>query len=66
MIYLIGDGMGLSQIVAAFYANKGLSTLQMKYIGLQQNNALDAFTTDSAPAAAPWPRANVTITAISR
>ena len=48
VIYLIGDGMGLSQIVAAFYANKGLSTLQMKYIGLQQNNALDAFTTDSA------------------
>lgn len=34
--------------MAAFYANKGLSTLQMKYIGLQQNNALDAFTTDSA------------------
>ncbi len=48
VIFLIGDGMGLSQIVAAFYANKGLSTLQMKYIGLQQNNALDAFTTDSA------------------
>lgn len=48
VIYLIGDGMGLSQIVAAFYANKGLSTLQMKYMGLQQNNALDAFTTDSA------------------
>ena len=48
VIYLICDGMGLSQIVAAFYANKGLSTLQMKYIGLQQNNALDAFTTDSA------------------
>ena len=48
VIYLIGDGMGLSQIVAAVYANKGLSTLQMKYIGLQQNNALDAFTTDSA------------------
>ena len=48
VIYLIGDGMGLSQIVAAFYANKGLTTLQMKYMGLQQNNALDAFTTDSA------------------
>ena len=29
VIFLIGDGMGLSQIVAAFYANKGLSTLQM-------------------------------------
>ena len=58
--------MGLSQIVAAFYANKGLSTLQMKYIGLQQNNALDAFTTDSAAGGSAWPRANATITAISR
>ena len=48
VILMIGDGMGLSQIVAAFYANKGLTTLQMKYMGLQQNNALDAFTTDSA------------------
>lgn len=48
VIFLIGDGMGLQQIVAAAYANRGLTTLQMKYIGLQQNNALDAFTTDSA------------------
>ncbi|WP_295938819.1 alkaline phosphatase [uncultured Alistipes sp.] len=48
VIYLIGDGMGLTQVVAAAYANKGLTMLQMKYIGLQQNNALDAFTTDSA------------------
>ena len=48
VIFLIGDGMGLSQIVAGAYANKGLSVLQMKYLGLQQNNAADAFTTDSA------------------
>lgn len=48
VIFLIGDGMGLSQIVAAAYANKDLTMLRMKYIGLQQNNALDAFTTDSA------------------
>lgn len=48
VIFLIGDGMGLSQILAAAYANQGLTTLQMKYIGLQRNNALDAFTTDSA------------------
>ncbi|WP_418990714.1 alkaline phosphatase [Alistipes sp.] len=48
VIFLIGDGMGLQQIVAAAYANRGLTTLQMKYIGLQRNNALDAFTTDSA------------------
>lgn len=48
VIFLIGDGMGLSQIVAGAYANKGLSVLQMKYLGLQQNNAADAFTSDSA------------------
>lgn len=48
VIFLIGDGMGLSQILAAAYANRGLSTLKMKYIGLQRNNALGAFTTDSA------------------
>lgn len=48
VIYLIGDGMGLAQIVAAYYANQGLTTTNMKYLGLQQNNAADAFTTDSA------------------
>lgn len=48
VIFLIGDGMGLPQIMAAAYANKGLSMLGMKYMGLQQNHALDAFTTDSA------------------
>lgn len=48
VIYLIGDGMGLSQITAAAYANKGLTLLNFNYIGIQQNNALDAFTTDSA------------------
>ena len=48
VIFLIGDGMGLPQIMAAAYANKGLSMLGMKYVGLQQNHALDAFTTDSA------------------
>lgn len=48
VIFLIGDGMGLTQIEAGAYANKGLTTLKMNYIGLQQNNALDAFTTDSA------------------
>lgn len=48
VIFLIGDGMGLAQIVAAAYANQGLMTLGMKHIGLQRNNARDAFTTDSA------------------
>lgn len=48
VIFLIGDGMGLPQIMAGAFANKGLTTLQMKYIGFQSNHALDAFTTDSA------------------
>ena len=48
VIFLIGDGMGLSQIVAAMFANKNLTLMGLKNIGLQQNNALDAFTTDSA------------------
>lgn len=48
VIYLIGDGMGLSQITAAAYANCGLTLMNFNYIGLQRNNALGAFTTDSA------------------
>lgn len=48
MIFLIGDGMGLSQITAAAYANCGLTLMNFNYIGLQRNNALGAFTTDSA------------------
>ena len=50
VIFLIGDGMGLQQLVAAAYANGGLTTLQMKYLGLQSNHSSDAFTTDSAAA----------------
>lgn len=48
VIFLIGDGMGLNQISAGYYANNGLSLLKMKYLGIQVNNSLDAFTTDSA------------------
>lgn len=48
VIFLIGDGMGLSQITAAAYANRGLTLMNFNYIGLQRNNALGAFTTDSA------------------
>ncbi len=48
VIFLIGDGMGLNQITAGAYANRGLSLLNMKYIGLQINHAKDSFTTDSA------------------
>lgn len=48
VIFLIGDGMGLSQITAAAYANCGLTLMNFNFIGLQRNNALGAFTTDSA------------------
>lgn len=48
VIFLIGDGMGLSQITAAAYANCGLTLMNFNDIGLQRNNALGAFTTDSA------------------
>ena len=48
VIFLIGDGMGLSQITAAAYANCGLTLMNFNYIGLQRNNAHGAFTTDSA------------------
>ncbi|MEG1672084.1 MAG: alkaline phosphatase [Alistipes sp.] len=50
VIFLIGDGMGLAQIVAANYANKGLTIMGLKHIGLQQNNPKGSFTTDSAGA----------------
>ncbi len=48
VILLIGDGMGLGQITAADRVNKGLSMLNMRYMGLITTSALDAFTTDSA------------------
>lgn len=48
VIFLIGDGMGLNQIMAGSYANKGLSILNMRYLGLQTNHPKDGFTSDSA------------------
>jgi len=50
VIYLIGDGMGLAQICAADAINSGLTMLKMKFVGLQQTQAKDAWTTDSAAA----------------
>ncbi len=50
VIFLIGDGMGLSQISAAESANRNLTLMQMKHIGLQRSAAKDAYTTDSAAA----------------
>lgn len=50
VIYLIGDGMGLAQICAADAVNNGLTMLKLKYVGLQQTEAEDSKTTDSAAA----------------
>ncbi len=48
VILLIGDGMGLAQLQAAYAFNKALTTLMIPTIGLQETGALDAYTTDSA------------------
>ncbi|MDR0510005.1 MAG: alkaline phosphatase [Rikenellaceae bacterium] len=50
VILLIGDGMGLAQVCAANTVNGGLSLLKIKHIGLQETQAADAYTTDSAAA----------------
>lgn len=48
VILLIGDGMGLNEVVATDRVNDGLSMFLMKYFGLSQTTSADAFTTDSA------------------
>src|SRR5690606_28062230 len=51
VIFLIGDGNGLSQISSAVFGNGGaLSLTQLKSIGLLQTASADDFTTDSAAA----------------
>lgn len=48
VILLIGDGMGINQLTAAEYANKGLTITQLKSVGLSKTCAKDQFTTCSA------------------
>ena len=49
VILLIGDGMGLNQVMAAAYANnRDLSMLKMKSVGIQYYNPNDDFIGDSA------------------
>ena len=48
VILMIGDGMGIQQMIAADRANFGLSMMNMKYMGMVNNSSKDAFTTDSA------------------
>ena len=48
VILMIGDGMGIMQMIAADRANFGLSMMNMRYMGMVNNSSKDAFTTDSA------------------
>ena len=49
VILLIGDGMGLNQVMAAAYANnRDLTMLKMKSVGIQYYNPNDDFIGDSA------------------
>ena len=49
IIFMIGDGMGLSQITAGTISNKNSSSLEeMQYIGLQKTHSYNQLVTDSA------------------
>ena len=49
IIFLIGDGMGLTQISAGMYANGNDTALaDFDHIGLQKTNSANSFVTDSA------------------
>ena len=49
VILLIGDGMGINQVMAAAYANQyDLSMLKLKSVGIQYYNPNDDFIGDSA------------------
>lgn len=51
IILMIGDGMGLAQIHAAYLANNNTLTItEFQHIGLQKTNSADEFTTCSAAA----------------
>lgn len=51
IIFMIGDGMGIEQIGAAWVANRGqLNMDKMPYVGLQRTYCLDWLVTDSAAA----------------
>lgn len=52
IILMIGDGMGLSQIQAAYTVNKGkLEFLNFPVVGLQKTHSADNYITDSAAGA---------------
>jgi alkaline phosphatase len=52
IVFMVGDGMGVSQIYAGLTANKGsLNLEQFKIIGFHRNQASDNYVTDSAAGA---------------
>jgi alkaline phosphatase len=52
IIFMVGDGMGVSQIYAGLTSNKGhLNLEQVKVIGFHRNQASDNYVTDSAAGA---------------
>lgn len=52
VIFLIGDGMGVSQIYAGLTANKGQLNLEKsQFIGFHKNQASNNYVTDSAAGA---------------
>jgi alkaline phosphatase len=52
IIFLIGDGMGVSQIYAGLTANRGhLNLERIKVIGFHKNQASNNYVTDSAAGA---------------
>ena len=49
IILMIGDGMGLTHVVSAMYANRNQLTMtNLKHIGFVRTQSLSDFTTDSA------------------
>ena len=52
IIFLVGDGMGLSQITAGMYANGNKIAMErMSYVGLHKSHSSDNLVTDSAAGA---------------
>jgi alkaline phosphatase len=52
VIFMVGDGMGVSQIYAGMVANKNTLNLERaQFIGFHKNQSADSFITDSAAGA---------------
>ena len=49
IILMIGDGMGMTQMYAAYTVNNSwLNMLTMPFIGMSKTNSIDDYITDSA------------------